>query len=1269
MKKTITQRFFLSLCLMIVGCLGGAVWAETVTYTITSSSAVSTSGTAPTGSSATFKNTYTTKDQLIGGKTMTLTLSGYAGKSISGITLSMKSNKTAGSGYLSVTAGETPLATIGSSSNGIAFEDGLWNGKYTNTYTDVKPSMSNSSYIIQNGENVVIVIGATINSLYCESFTLTYEDHTPALTVSSNSISFGYVETKSSGSTQSFTLSGKNLTPNSEATLTLDDETHFSVSRNTVNVNADGKIVSTDIEVAYVPTTIGQHSATLTISSGTISEIISLTGRGVDSETNYTISWMVNGNSYTKGEPTTKVAAGYQVATLPTNPAAIGSKVFMGWTASTISGTSDDAPADLFTTAENAPDVTSNTTYYAVFASATAGDSYWEEIKTAPEAGKYAILSDSYFMSSTITSSRFKNGSKPQISSTTPATLTTAPAEDCIWEITKPDSYYRIANGGQYAGGTTSKNQGAMLSNESNNFAKWTIEYSGTQFNVVNYGRSLQASDSDKKYLRNNDNHGWACYASSTGKAPRLFKETTPYTYSDYATTVATLADRNLSFGETTAFDVYDNTFVAPTLTGQTSDVTYTSSNTSVATVDEYGTITLAGGFGTTTITASAAEDEVNGYLAGEASYTLSVWPNSIAGIKTMITSTTAVDFKAELTDATITYVNDRNVYLQDANAAILMFLDSEHGLTAGKSYTGKVSGTATLFSGLREITSIDLSGITPTDNTIEPEVVTLAALNADYDKYESMYVKVAGVTTGTFTTSDPVQTTTLTQADATLAFAAPSSISLVENIDYDFVGFLGMYNSTPQFNIYEESQAINKGKLAAGLAFEQASYTVEVDNIITVKATNASGATITYSVDDETNCLVDENKGEFVAYAAGTYTITATCPATETHIAGTATCQVIVTLPASNIHATTYYKKITSTDELVDGGQYVIVYAKGQKGLLAGASNVHNKTPATVVFEGNGTITTANAAAMTEITFEKNTATTYYLNVSDNKYINSSDGTELYVNSNKGEYALWKIDFDASGNVEITSKRYSTRGIMYSTSSNAFKNYAVSQRGESGYPAIQLYQKVGEMPIAAATGGITTYVADFAYAMPQHLVGHTVTLADNTGVITTYKAFRAGDEVPALTPLLIKSTEDYAAEENSKIYNPVVLNKTVAAYEGDNMLEYRRDESNMTKSMKTGSVYYYKLAIKDGNVGFYWGATGGAAFKMTKPSTAYLTVPQTMSVQGFVLNLEEGETTGIATVTTDENAPIYNLQGIRMNGKNLPKGIYIQGGKKFLVK
>lgn len=702
----------------------------------------------------------------------------------------------------------------------------------------------------------------------------------------------------------------------------------------------------------------------------------------------YTVSWMVNGETYTEGTPSTDVAEGRKVKTLPTNPANIGTNVFMGWTASAISGTSAVAPGDLFTTAKDAPAVTSNTTYYAVFAEATANGTHWEEIKTLPEPGRYAILSDSYFMSSTISSNRFKNGTTtPQISGTTPATLTAAPSENCIWEFTKPDSYYRIANGGKYAGGTGSKNQGAMLSDASNNFAKWTIEYSGSAFNVINYGRSQSSSNSGNKYLRNNETNGWACYASGTGDAPRLFKETTSYSYSNYATTIV----------------------------------------------------------------------------------------------------------------------------------------------------------------------------------------------------------------------------------------------------------------------VKEE----------AGLAFKQATYTAEVNEIITVTATNTSEAEITYSVDDETHAAVDNN-GNFMADAVGTYTITATCPETGTHSAGMTTCQVIVTQPAANIQATTYYKKITSSDELVDGGVYLIVCESRDEAMGVIDNNEGRCLGAAITLDDNTYTGSVNQSSYPyEVTITKDKSGYYNLYHAGGEYITSTSTDFAFAATGDNG---WSISFDGSGNAKISNKNTAENYIQRYSSNSYYKNY------QKGQAPIQLYQKVGVMPIAKATGYVSTYVADFAYVMPKHITGHTVALADKKDVIITEKAFRAGDEVPALTPLLIKSDEDYA--ETSKNYHPAVLNKTVEAYKGDNMLEYRRTAQGLTNTMKDGSVYYYKLAInKEGKVGFYWGADNGGAFTMTKPSTAYLTVPQTMNVQGFVLNLEEGETTGIATVVTNEDAPIYNLQGIRMNGKNLPKGIYIQGGKKFMVK
>ena len=153
----------------------GQAFADDVTYTVSSTSSVTVTGTAPEGATATYSSTYNTVKQLTAGKSMTLTLSGYAGYKITAITLSMKSNSSKGAGYLSVTAGSTTLATIGSPNSGIAFNNAAWNGSYTTSYVDVTPTMSNDSYTISDNEDVTFVIGATINSLYCQSFTITYE--------------------------------------------------------------------------------------------------------------------------------------------------------------------------------------------------------------------------------------------------------------------------------------------------------------------------------------------------------------------------------------------------------------------------------------------------------------------------------------------------------------------------------------------------------------------------------------------------------------------------------------------------------------------------------------------------------------------------------------------------------------------------------------------------------------------------------------------------------------------------------------------------------------------------------------------------------------------------------------------------------------------------------------------------------------------------------------------------------------------------------------
>ena len=95
---------------------------------------------------------------------------------------------------------------------------------------------------------------------------------------------------------------------------------------------------------------------------------ISVTYTGSTPSTNYSVSWKVNGEDYTTGNPSMKVAEGYKVTTLPTAPADINGKVFVGWTNAEIVSSQNEKPSVLFTSAEESPIVTKNTIYHAVFA-------------------------------------------------------------------------------------------------------------------------------------------------------------------------------------------------------------------------------------------------------------------------------------------------------------------------------------------------------------------------------------------------------------------------------------------------------------------------------------------------------------------------------------------------------------------------------------------------------------------------------------------------------------------------------------------------------------------------------------------------------------------------------------------------------------------------------------------------------------------------------------------------------------------------------------
>ena len=176
-----------------------------------------------------------------------------------------------------------------------------------------------------------------------------YSNVSKIVVIASSNTTGGKVAIKIGG-TQ---IANKSISNSNNATYTYDANDYSNIS--TLSGKITLSVTKPSSKTVYV------KSITITYSSS-----------GSTETTHYNVQWMVDGQPYTTGNPTTSVASGSKVSTLPTDPAddrLSCAEKFMGWSAQHI-GTNpqDDAPADLFTTADASPAIIENTTFYAVFA-------------------------------------------------------------------------------------------------------------------------------------------------------------------------------------------------------------------------------------------------------------------------------------------------------------------------------------------------------------------------------------------------------------------------------------------------------------------------------------------------------------------------------------------------------------------------------------------------------------------------------------------------------------------------------------------------------------------------------------------------------------------------------------------------------------------------------------------------------------------------------------------------------------------------------------
>ena len=489
------------------------------------------------------------------------------------------------------------------------------------------------------------------------------------------------------------------------------------------------------------------------------------------------------------------------------------------------------------------------------------------------------------------------------------------------------------------------------------------------------------------------------------------------------------------------------------------------------------------------------------------------------------------------------------------------------------------------------------------------------------------------------------------------------------------------------------------------------AESTQEQPITVTIEAEGASH--IYYSTDgtDPTatsNSVVEVGAAttEFTLSEIGSYTIKAIAlnSALDASDAATRTCTIskVVPVPGS---ATMKYKKVTSMDDIVDGGVYLLA-CPSKNVIMSDRVTEKNYTAyATYNFSGNEDLITDIknlnvSGGPCEITLEKvaDKANTYYIRYANGgQYLYNTSGTSLSfsdeittVESNLKQYQ-WTISItshpvkggDPVDAINIQSNQDNQRSLDYNYTS---PRYAVYKYDTTNNAPSFLYKKTFDLSVNANTAGYATAYTTFPYVMPASADGYIVTETAEGETIKAKQKYPAGAEVPANVPLLIKNAEAGVT------LNPVVLGKTVEAYPyaEENLLHGTRLESDGVTTdvdgtgTKTGDYYYYKLSYKleAGNpvadsYGFYRGKADGSAFAMKNTLTAYLALPRSGDLVNNLrisIDNEDGPATSIQTNRLPaDNMPqsVYTLSGVRVNaaGNRLPKGIYIVNGKKVVIK
>lgn len=529
-----------------------------------------------------------------------------------------------------------------------------------------------------------------------------------------------------------------------------------------------------------------------------------------------------------------------------------------------------------------------------------------------------------------------------------------------------------------------------------------------------------------------------------------------------------TLTDPEFAFSPATATWTSGSTFTAPTLSyvnGYDGTVQYSSSNTSVATVNSSGTVTP---HATGTAEIRAYADATSTYEAvteGDVYYTLTVVGPSAPTItpadgttfsgpqSVTITGTNGntIYYTTDGTDPTTSSTQYNAPFTVSGNVTVKAIQVDSNGLAsnvASASYTDSsvqsTEITAQWVASAQGYTSGEQVGTSP--SAIDSNVsVSFTQNGTNGSKYYSTGAAVRVYSGNSFTVAGG---TGVTIKSITITFASGEGTNTItvdsgtysngtwtgtaSSVTFSVGGTSG-HRRIASIDVTYETEG-GSSLLAANLKFSNAvSYnmTMEVGDVNSANFTKDTDATVTFTFSPTGVATYDSSTGNVTAVAEGTTTLTAYAAATSTYDEGTATLNITVNKKPHGLEYEPNSYSITvgdafTTPTLTNPNNLTVTYSGNNDDL----ATVNSSTGAlTFVSGATGTIT-VTATTEGNSTYAAGTAT-YTLRVlpqasGSDTYTKVTSASDLEVGA---EYLIvYETDEVALAAISDTNTKYGTR-------------------------------------------------------------------------------------------------------------------------------------------------------------------------------------------------------------------------------------------------